>query len=61
MDTKEITGRIVEVLTELDRQTTGDGDVDYKALYYRLFNGVTDTINKLIELQQDVEQIIIDG
>jgi len=61
MDENEVKNQIVEVITELDGQTAGDGDFDYKTLYYHLFNGVTDTINKLISLQQEVEQRIIDG
>jgi len=61
MDENEVKNQIVEVITALDGQTAGDGDFDYKMLYYQLFNGVTDTINKLISLQQEVEQRIIDG
>lgn len=29
---------------------------DYQKLYHKMFNGVTDTIESLIKLQQDVEE-----
>jgi hypothetical protein len=29
---------------------------DYKTLYHKMFNGVTDTIERLIKLQQDAEE-----
>ncbi len=29
---------------------------DYEKLYFKLFNGVTDTINALVKLQMDAEE-----
>lgn len=34
---------------------------DYKALYYSLFNAVTDTIEALKKAQQDAEELYIDS
>ena len=60
MEINEIKNQIADVLTELDGQTAGDVGVDYKAMYYRLFNGVTDTIEKLVALQRETEQIMME-
>ena len=59
MDKNEVKKQVVDVLTELDNQTASDCDVDYKASYYHLFNRITDTINSLVALQQEAEQMII--
>ena len=32
---------------------------DYKAMYFKLFNEVTDTINRLQEIQQQCEEMFI--
>lgn len=34
---------------------------DYKSMYYKLFNEVTDTIERLQKIQQECEQIFIDS
>ena len=33
---------------------------DYEKMYYELFNGITDTIEKLKELQQNAEELYIE-
>jgi hypothetical protein len=37
-------GLVTHTLTLLDRDTAGDGNVDYKPLYFFLFNGITDIV-----------------
>ena len=32
---------------------------DYKAMYFKLFNEVTDTINRLQQIQQECEEMFI--
>lgn len=51
-----INGRLTQLLLAIDRETPSDGDVDYKSLYYFLFNGIYDVIEKLIQLQCDAEE-----
>lgn len=34
--------------------------VDYEKMYYELFNGITDTIEKLKELQQKAEDLFVE-
>ena len=34
----------------------GEKMPDYEKLYFKLFNGITDTINALIKLQNDAEE-----
>lgn len=38
---------ITEAILELDLRTAGDNLVNYKALYYALFNDLTDAIKEL--------------
>ena len=33
---------------------------DFEKMYYELFNGITDTIEKLKELQQNAEKLYIE-
>jgi hypothetical protein len=65
-----VTGLITNALLDLDRATSGDENVDYKPLYYFLFNGITDvlcnnedtaqTITALKKLQCDSEELYMD-
>ena len=34
---------------------------DYKEMYYQLFNQITDIINSLIEVQQEMEKMYIEA
>lgn len=41
----ETTGLVRKTLLNLDSVTPGDENVDYKHLYYFLFNGITDIVS----------------
>jgi len=60
MERDEIKNKAAEVFQALDGQTEGDGGADYKAMYYRLYNKITDTINDLIAIQQETERMFIE-
>ena len=60
MDKTELKKQALEIITELDNKTADDSNVDYKAMYYHLFNRVTDTINDLISIQQEAERMFIE-
>ena len=51
---------IARAINELDKNTPSDSGIDYKPLYYHLFNGVSDVITKLSKLQMDTEGIFLD-
>ena len=59
IDPNEEVKKIAHAISELDRQTADDKNIDYKSLYYRLFNGISDTISGLSKLQSDAEEIIM--
>ena len=46
---EELTGRVTQAILELDRATAGDEGVDYKPLYYYLFNGISGVLEALGE------------
>lgn len=65
---QERVSKITEAILSLDMRTAGDISVNYKALYYALFNDLTDAIDdlessggecdaltKLIQMQQRSE------
>jgi hypothetical protein len=58
-DPNEEIKRIAKAFGELDKQTPGDSGVDYKPLYYHLFNGITDTVNSLQQLQAGTEEMFV--
>ncbi len=41
-----VNGLITQALLELDSATPDDEGVNYKPLYYYLFNGISDVLNK---------------
>ncbi len=43
---------VVDMLTELDKNTISDKSVDYKTLYYRAFNGISDILDKLAVMER---------
>lgn len=45
--------KITEAILALDRDTANDHFVDYKALYYALFNDLTDVIQELEDERRD--------
>lgn len=56
----EETNQIIHIITELDRKTGSDKEIDYKSLYYHLFNGISDIIRNLSELQTEAEEMFIE-
>jgi transcriptional regulator with XRE-family HTH domain len=51
-----INAKLTQILLALDRGTPGDSSINYKALYFFLFNGIGDVIDKLKQLQYDAEE-----
>ena len=39
-----IDDKIITAIQSLDQQTPDDKDIDFKSLYYRLYNGISDII-----------------
>lgn len=39
----------------------GDNMPDYKKLYFKMFNGITDIIEELKKLQQEAEEMYIES
>lgn len=68
---KALTAEILKAFDFLDKSTPSDWDVDYKPLYYGLFNGISailksDTINyqarlALEMLQCKMEEVFMQG
>lgn len=46
------TGHIIRAFIALDNATPGDHDIDYKPLYYFLFNGISDALDTLTEQKE---------
>ncbi|MCL1806655.1 MAG: hypothetical protein FWG31_03015 [Oscillospiraceae bacterium] len=51
-----LNARLTQFLLYMDKQTPGDDNINYKSLYYFLFNGIYDVVEKLIQLQCDAEE-----
>lgn len=64
---------IMQVFNSLDTEILDDSDVDYKKLYYRAFNGLTEILEdfgypkinnlilkRIVQLQQELEELYIE-
>ena len=52
---------IAQTLLALDKATPNDENIDYKRLYLFLFNGISDSINALKQLQCEAEELLLKG